>query len=120
MTVHIWNVETGELQQLLDIGNFLFRVSFNLDGSRIYTDRGCIELDQSANQFTSVAQAPSWVGYGLSTDRTWMTWNGNKVIWIPWGYRPYRSMVHSNTVAVGTESGRVSLTRFKAGVLPTP
>jgi WD40 repeat protein len=46
-------------------------------------------------------------GYGLSPDRTWITRDGDDLIWLPTEFRPEsgRSAVHGNTVAIGCRSG---------------
>ncbi|GFF78041.1 vegetative incompatibility protein HET-E-1 [Aspergillus lentulus] len=46
-------------------------------------------------------------GYGLSPDRTWITRDGDDLIWLPAEFRPESgcSAVHGNTVAIGCRSG---------------
>ncbi len=105
-TVRVWDAETGALQQTLDIGSPLHSLSFSPDDCHLVTDLGCIALEQS---FLLSIQTPNWSGYCLSADKSWITWNGKKVLWLPSEYRPVSSMVKQCTVAIGCSSGRVLL-----------
>jgi WD40 repeat protein len=111
-TVRIWDAETGAPQQTLEIGASLWALSFTPDGCNLTTEIGCIALDQPSHSI----QTPSWSGYCVHADTSWITWNGNKVLWIPPEYRPVRSMARNQTVVIGCASGRVLLIGFKANV----
>ncbi|KAH6714405.1 WD40-repeat-containing domain protein, partial [Leptodontidium sp. MPI-SDFR-AT-0119] len=82
-TVRIWDVDTGALQIMLEIDASLSTLSFSPDGS-----------------------------YCVHPDKSWITWNGDEVLWIPSEYRPVCSMVRNQTVAIGCASGRVLLIEF--------
>jgi WD40 repeat protein len=105
-TVRIWDAETGALRQTLEIGASLSALSFSFDDCNIITEMGCIALDQS---YLLSIQTPDWLGYCLYVDRSWITWNGKKILWLPPEYRPACSMVRQQTVAIGCASGRVLL-----------
>ena len=113
----IWDVATGVCQLTLGAGTVLHRkLSFDATGSYVLTggpDRMPTEhrrLDrmgltgrmrrirlnfqnrdaQGDNQVESYTQPEDMplYGCGMSPDRTWFTWNGNNVIWLPPDYRP--------------------------------
>jgi NACHT domain/WD domain, G-beta repeat len=105
-TVRIWDAETGALQQTLKIGASLSALSFSSDDCNLITELGCIALDQSSSL---PIQTPNWSAYCLYADRSWITWNGKKVLWLPLEYRPICSMVRQQTIAIGCASGRVLL-----------
>jgi WD40 repeat protein len=113
-TVRIWDADTGALQTMLDIGASLSTLSFSFDGCNLTTEIGCIALDQPSHSI----QTPNWLAYCVYTNKSWITWNGDEVLWIPSEYRPVCSMVRNQTVAIGCASGRVLLIGFKA-VSPT-
>jgi WD40 repeat protein len=115
-TVRIWDAETGALQQTLKIGSSLENLSFSLDDSHLITELGSITLSQS---FSLPVQTPNWSAYCLRGDRSWITWNGYNVLWLPWEYRPVCSMVRKQTIAMGCASGRVFLLEFNPDVCPT-
>ena len=103
-TVCIWDAETGVLQQTLQIGASLSALSFSSDECKLFTDLGCITWEQSS---LLRSQSPSWSVYCLNAKRSWITWNGQKVLWLPLEYRPRTSMVRKQTVVIGCSSGRV-------------
>jgi WD40 repeat protein len=115
-TVRTWDAETGVLQQTLEIDGFLTELSFSSDDLCLITGRGSIALGQSSSP---PIQTPNWSGYCLSGDRSWITWNGNKVLWLPTEYRPRCSMVKEQTITIGCASGRVLFFDFNPNVLPT-
>ncbi|OJJ98484.1 hypothetical protein ASPACDRAFT_1881866 [Aspergillus aculeatus ATCC 16872] len=55
------------------------------------------------------------VGYGISFDNSWITWNGDNLLWLPWQYRPRLKSCMRNsgaTVAIACWSGRVIFLSF--------
>jgi WD40 repeat protein len=49
----------------------------------------------------------------ISQDRSWVTRNSQKVLWLPSEYRPVSYSVSAETVGMGTGSGRVWICRFR-------
>ena len=120
-TIRIWDAETGALQQTLQghtgwVGNTPRQLSFSLDDSHLVTNLGSITLSQFPLLPT---QTFSWSAYCLQGDQSWITWNGNNVLWLHPEYRPYDSIVKDQTIAIGCASGRVLLIRFNPDVWPT-
>ncbi|KAH8797774.1 WD40-repeat-containing domain protein [Xylogone sp. PMI_703] len=113
-TVQIWDADTGRLLRLLNIGGSVSVLTFSPDGRSLSTEIGYIALDGSPLS----VQTPDWSAYCVHADRSWITWNGNKVLWIPWEYRPIRSIVRDQTVAIGCSSGRVLLIGFNVNFSP--
>lgn len=113
-TVRIWDADTGALQTTLEISASISTLSFSPDGCNLTTEIGCIALDQPSHSI----QTPNWLAYCVHTDKSWITRNGDEVLWIPSEYRPVCSMVRNQTVAIGCASGRVLLIQFKA-ISPT-
>ena len=58
------------------------------------------------------------VGYGLSTDRFWVTWHGTNLFWLPAEFRPVCSAVAASAVVIGCRSGRVVVMGFSSDKLP--
>ena len=110
-TVRIWDAETGVPQQTLEIGIVCRVPEFSSDDFHLITELGCIDLSQSF-------LLPKWSGYCLNADRSWITCNGKKVLWLPPEYRPYTSIFKDQTVAIGIASG-VLLIRFDSNIPPT-
>ncbi|KAF7508093.1 hypothetical protein GJ744_009675 [Endocarpon pusillum] len=108
-TVRLWDGETGALQQTLEIGSFLDQLSFSPDGLHLITALGVISLHHSPSAIT---QTPTWSGYFVRADRSWVTANGAGILWIPPEYRPTCSVVRKQTIVIGCASGRVLIMKF--------
>ena len=105
MTIRIWDVEMGALHRTLEIGISPSALSFSPNKCDLITDLGCFSLDQSS--------PPNWSGYCLHADRSWITLNGRKLLWLPQEYRPWSSIVTKQTVAIGCVSGRILFISLK-------
>ena len=137
-TVKIWDAGTGECVQTLDIGITVSQLKFNHNGSCLFTEVGTITLARSspareisresgdttvsatAAAPTSVASVQEWqcCGYGLSSDRSWITWQGRHVLYLPIEYRPLSVAVLGYSMALGCSSGRVLVIGFSRTVSP--
>ncbi|OCK73180.1 hypothetical protein K432DRAFT_313490, partial [Lepidopterella palustris CBS 459.81] len=94
-TVKIWDASSGKCLQTLEIGWTLFNISFDATGSYLHTEI-----------------APQYQGGGLSSDRAWITYNSENVVWLPSEYRPSCSAVSATTVGMGVGSGKVWMCSF--------
>lgn len=47
----------------------------------------------------------SWVGWGLSNDRCWITWNDENWLWLPLGCRPDGSAVNNTSIIIVNADG---------------
>ena len=119
-TVRIWDAETGALQRTLEVGTSLSALSFSSDDRDVITDLGRIALDQQgSSSLLPIIRAPNWSGYGLHADRSWITWNGERVLWLPPEYRPGVTRVRAGTVAIACGSDRVILIEGNASITPS-
>jgi len=131
-TVKIWDAETGKCLQTLEIGFLASSISFDPTGSYFFTDRGTIALGQSSSVrcIRDSGYAPvigdnvsvpddvvglrehDWGGYGLSSDRAWITWRGQNLLWLPSEYRPAKFVISGATVGMGYSNGRIKVIYF--------
>jgi WD40 repeat protein len=114
-TVRIWDAETGALQQTLEINASPEQLLFSPDDLYCITELGSTALRQSP---LFPIRTYEWSGYCVSSDYSWITWNGSKVLWLPTEYRPTCSIVKDQTIMIGCASGRVLLFEFNSKVLP--
>ncbi len=56
--------------------------------------------------------SPHVIGYGLNKDRTWVTYGGQDLVWLPPEYRPEVMATSEDNIALGCPSGRVLVLRF--------
>ncbi|KAL7794819.1 hypothetical protein V8C43DRAFT_314785 [Trichoderma afarasin] len=108
-TIKIWDTTTGKERQTLKFYTRIKTMCFD----------NAIKLDinhQTETQSTVIAQVLSpdshlthdqdqrrqiinntkksnHLGYGLSTDKCWITWNEHKILWLPPEYRPLKKAV---------------------------
>lgn len=108
-TIQLWLSDTGECVHEFHThkDHFLPGVSFALDNFHLLTPVGIFTTVEGEYSFRAE-------GYGFNVDRSWITWNGNKLLWVPSDYRSHVTAVNKSTVAVGCTSGRVWIMRFSA------
>lgn len=115
-TIKIWDRATGAPQQTLDIGAAITKLSFDSSGLYLDTDIGRLEIDNRTKASFPVLdpdQAKGY-GYGLSRDKSWITWNEYYVLWLPPNCRPFTWAVSTSLstttvirIALGCHSGRL-------------
>lgn len=114
-TVKIWDASSGKCVRTLETG-YAGKISFSSNDSSIHTDRGSFSIAPSPPSDASLAASgpasPQHESAGLSADWTWITYNGEKVLWIPPEYRPSCSAVSAGSVGIGGGSGKVWLCSF--------
>ncbi|OCK73542.1 HET-domain-containing protein [Lepidopterella palustris CBS 459.81] len=120
-TVKIWDASSGECLQTLGINEILFNISFDATGSYLHTEIGTIDIKTSdassaSNVTLSVTdpQNPRYKGLALSSDRVWITFNSEKLLWLPSEYRPLRSAMSGNTIGIGVGSGKVWICHLRS------
>jgi WD40 repeat protein len=109
-TVKVWDASSGECLQTLSFRTTIRNLSFDSSASCLHTEAGTIVIyvSQTSDRATATgAEYPLYLGTSLSSDNTWIKHAGKNMLWIPSEYRPSRSTVHENTVAMGVGSGRI-------------
>ncbi|RFU80289.1 wd40 repeat [Trichoderma arundinaceum] len=114
-TLWQWNVATGVLLNTYAMES-TSRLSF-INESTIITDRAITSLDElshcsEASESFEHHNDSKAVGWALSDDRCWINWNGRSVLWLPPEYRPVRSAVATQKLAIGCSSGNVLILGF--------
>ncbi|KAJ6779586.1 hypothetical protein PWT90_04750 [Aphanocladium album] len=120
--VRLWRVNTGEcVQTLKGHGPFMScsNISFDDDDKRHSMDAGIIGLRGRTNPDSVLRSGTSAMGYsrsdlGISDDNCWITWNGEKILWLPKDFRPSCSAIFRNVVAVGNNSGKLIVMSFSS------
>ncbi|PTB40394.1 hypothetical protein M441DRAFT_170604 [Trichoderma asperellum CBS 433.97] len=59
-----------------------------------------------------VTRGTAHYGYGINSDKTWITKDDMPLVWLPLEYRPTASAIFGATVIIGCASGRVLVMRF--------
>ncbi|KAL6799000.1 WD40-repeat-containing domain protein [Trichoderma sp. SZMC 28013] len=118
MLLH-WDVGTGVLLNTYEMES-TSHLSF-MDESTIITDRtiACLDkLPQLSNPNWNLEHWSTFKGAGwaLSEDRCWVDYDGQNVLWLPPEYRPVKSAVSTETLAIGCSSGNVLVLGFSSGL----
>ena len=104
MTIKVWDARNGDCLQTLEghnVDDLSVLFSQHLSGG------GMPEGSQQPQRSLEGSIA-------ISQDRSWVTRNSQKVLWLPSEYRPALYKVSKETVGMGTGSGRVWICRFRA------
>jgi WD40 repeat protein len=124
-TVKIWDASSGAcLQTLKGHSGVVRSVAFSHNSTRLASasfdstakiwdasSGACLQTLKGHSQVNNLVgfetQLPIHQGIGISLDRTWITHNAQKWLWLPSEYRPKYSAVLGRCVAIGTGSGKV-------------
>ena len=115
-TVKIWDASSGACLQTLPIDNVPREISFDPAGSCLLTEFGTIAIRPSSLSSATHAAEPRHSQHqrgGVSADKTWITYNNNKMLWLPSEYRPSCSNISGNEIAIGVSSGRIWICSFQ-------
>ena len=117
--VRIWNAATGACTHTLDLGTAVNHLAWDSSKSHLRTNFGTINLNLDHTQTESyipdmlpLGKERQYKGYGISDNTSWITWDREKVLWLPKGYRSTQSIVIDSIVAIGCPSGRVIVLGF--------
>ncbi|KAF1968780.1 WD40 repeat-like protein [Bimuria novae-zelandiae CBS 107.79] len=113
-TVKIWDASSSKCLQTLNIGKALYHTSFDITSSYLQTEIGIIYISVLSTSVTLPANSvPQYKGVGLSSDGRWITYNSEKLVWLPSEHRPSCSMVSGGMIGIGVGNGRVWICKVK-------
>jgi WD40 repeat protein len=107
-TIKLWDTDTGTVQQSIEIGTAITRVSFSKSGPYLETDKGLVRISDPGNDMPPDQQPECNI---FVADR-WVVRDGENVLWLPPNYRVACVIVQSDVVVLGHASGRVTLLEF--------
>ncbi|KAL6890901.1 hypothetical protein GGI43DRAFT_415083 [Trichoderma evansii] len=112
--VAIWDLATGQCLHTVFVGTPLRKLSFDVTGSFLHTDRGTVSLDFLSSQATSLESYMQ--GYWISKDNEWIKENSENLLWLPPDHRSSSSVVlrasSMSLIALGSWSGRILILRL--------
>ncbi|KAJ5776870.1 NACHT nucleoside triphosphatase [Penicillium odoratum] len=112
-TVKIWDLSTYQSVLILqtDLVSYLQFDKFNINC--LHTSLGSFDIGSlgsvTSNPHGSIS-SPEQYGYGLSSDSSWITFNGVNLLWLPAEYRPgyfHKFAISATNLAIGCSSGHV-------------
>lgn len=122
-TIRVWGAESGECITTIQVGEAVSRLTFNPTSSHLHTKAGIFPYENSSDvaAFTPFGLTdPNRAGYGLSSDRCWITWRGQNVLWLPLEFQPRCADIFQETVCIGCPYRRPSSIQFSLDKQPIP
>ncbi|PTB38317.1 hypothetical protein M441DRAFT_60566 [Trichoderma asperellum CBS 433.97] len=112
--VVIWDLATGQCLHTVFVGTPLRKLTFDVTGSFLHTDRGTISLDFLSSQATGLE--PYMRGYWISPDNQWIKQKSDNLLWLPPDYWSTSSALSRaplmSLIALGSSSGRILILRL--------
>lgn len=95
---------------------------FDIEWPYIVTQSGRLHLDKviaqaaESSHFEKISDYQSMTeGYDISSDDSWITWNGENILWLPPDYRPAgKRAISRHCIAIGTISKGVPIFNFSS------
>jgi WD40 repeat protein len=116
-TVKIWDATSGRCLQTIDVGALTARISFDQTDHRyLLSDIGRIQMETAITESSINLNKLKRHGYSLGRDRSWITCNGEHVLWLPSDARPGCFATQGQMISVGCTSGRVLIIGFSRDV----
>jgi WD40 repeat protein len=121
-TIRVWDPRTGTCRQTLYTGVTYSSLSFRPGNLELLTNVGAFAIrSRKPISLTSipVPETPSHrYSSGISSDRCWVTWKGENLLWLPKEYRPSCSSICGSMVVIGCYSGKVLFINLSSDKLP--
>jgi len=112
-TVKIWDATSGRWVQTIDVGASIGQISFDQTDYRyLLTDIGRIQIATAITESSIEPDNLERHGYSLGQDGSWITCNGQHVLWLPSEARPICFAVQGQMISIGCASGRVLVIGF--------
>ncbi|EGO54028.1 hypothetical protein NEUTE1DRAFT_124378 [Neurospora tetrasperma FGSC 2508] len=106
-TVKIWDPASGNYLQTINTSTMTTDISFDPTNHYLRTNVGRIKIDTETTESQVVLDNPESYSYGLGQDWSWITCNGQNVLWLPPNYRPSSCDLQGRMISIGSISGLV-------------
>uniref|UniRef100_A0A0B7K5Q0 Mitochondrial division protein 1 n=1 Tax=Bionectria ochroleuca TaxID=29856 RepID=A0A0B7K5Q0_BIOOC len=118
-TSRVWDASTGECSQIILIPKTLTSISFQQRENRnwdLITKAGIIPINRPLSDVHIEPLSAKFSGLGTSSDSSWITFNGKRLLWLPFRFRPNKNspiVISDSTVAIGLQTGGVTIIGFR-------
>ncbi|THX07946.1 hypothetical protein D6D18_02052 [Aureobasidium pullulans] len=107
-TIRLWEIEHSCSLETILISEYVYKLAF-VHSSLLRSNLGLHGITLTETSFvTTIVPAANLLG--VSED--WVTWKSKRVMWLPPAYRASCSDVSRNTLAMGSNSGKVIFLSF--------
>ncbi|KAF3225827.1 hypothetical protein TWF106_001700 [Orbilia oligospora] len=104
--IGLWDVATGDKMETFYQKRGVTGLRFSTDGKYLYTNIETFDIPSSFN--SSLPSLPQKQSH-ISLTYEWIARDGEKILWLPHNYRASCSAIQGKTIAIGHESGGVSI-----------
>ncbi len=109
-TIKLWDTFSGQVLHSLEVDSSRIEtLSFSSDQTVLHTDKGPFRITFSPNGAATLGIDPSG---GMYVRGQWLSRGNQNMLWLPPEYRPTRTAVWGDIVALGHDAGRVSIFEF--------
>ncbi|WPJ64533.1 hypothetical protein SMAC4_13811 [Sordaria macrospora] len=115
-TIKIWDPASGSCLQTIPTTAIIPHISFDYTNRYLRTSVGHIKIDTETTESQVVLDNPESHSYGLGLDRSWITCNGQNVLWLPPNYRPSKCDVQGRMISIGSVLGLVWFIGFSQDI----
>ncbi|WPJ60368.1 hypothetical protein SMAC4_13252 [Sordaria macrospora] len=106
-TIKIWDPASGSCLQTIPTSTLITDISFDPTSRYLVTNIGRINIVTETTKSQVVLEIPESHGYALGKDRSWITCNGQNVLWLPPNYRPSSCYVQGQMISFICTSGLI-------------
>ncbi|KAK1776790.1 hypothetical protein QBC45DRAFT_204092 [Copromyces sp. CBS 386.78] len=115
-TIKIWDSASGSCLQTIPTSTIMTDISFDPTNRYLHTNVGRIKIVTETTESQVVLDNSESHNYGLGQDWSWITCNGQNVLWLPPNYRPSSCNVQGRMISIGCASGLVWVIGFSQDI----
>ncbi|WPJ60419.1 hypothetical protein SMAC4_13266 [Sordaria macrospora] len=106
-TIKIWDPASGSCLHTIPTSTLITDISFDPTSRYLVTNIGRINIVTETTKSQVVLEIPESHGYAMGEDRSWITCNGQNVLWLPPNYRPSSCYVQGQMICFICKSGLI-------------
>ncbi|WPJ66488.1 hypothetical protein SMAC4_14051 [Sordaria macrospora] len=106
-TIKIWDPASGSCLQTIPTSTLITDISFDPTSRYLVTNVERINIVTETTKSQVVLEIPESHGYALGEDMSWITCNGQDVLWLPPNYRPSSCHVQGQMISFICTSGLI-------------
>jgi WD40 repeat protein len=115
-TVRVWDVASWTEILCYDAGTYHQYIAFSHDSSNILVNGNLLSIPLQTRFSSTIARTPGppldLLGGKLGIKGDWITLSSQNILWLPPEYRPGDWASQSDTVTIGSGTGRVTFVRY--------
>ncbi len=115
--VKLWDTKSGELRQGFNHAHSQSS-RFSLNGTHLIMNGETYDIRYISPPVSTSHSVHEGALYALDQKKHWITWNNEKVLWLPPNRRPGVYTFRDGTMIIGNGSGRVTFIHLNSAVCP--